>query len=229
MQMLLSEAERRWRSLPPYVAEQWPVILDITRKRGRSGVEPKRSEGAPVPGPLETRCEATDTLGFWPFCSYRRVDLDGRGVAGAARALAVLAAAAHLLPFAELCIAAVACTLQLSLRMEQGMFVESDLPLRVLPAEDATTLATVMATVEEAKGGLAGRCSADWSRTIRLPVVPCDWPYDWRERDVAVDAIQILSRNTRESRSPIAWRLSKSTTGAPAAVGRVYRRVDLWW
>lgn len=43
------------------------------------------------------------------------------------------------------------------------MFVESDLPLRVLPAEDATTLATVMATVEEAKGGLAGRCSADWS------------------------------------------------------------------
>jgi hypothetical protein len=65
-------------------------------------------------------------------------------------------------------VATIARLLQLTLGVEQSVFVEADLLLEVLVAEDAAALATVMATHEETEGLLAARGGADNSRTIRL-------------------------------------------------------------
>lgn len=64
--------------------------------------------------------------------------------------------------------ASIAGLVQLALGMKQRLLVEANLLLDVLVAEDATALATVVATHEETKGLLAARGSADDSRTVRL-------------------------------------------------------------
>lgn len=73
-----------------------------------------------------------------------------------------------MLPLAELGVAAVARTLHLALGVEQSVLVELDLALGVLPAEDAAALSTVVTAIEEAKGGLASRCTADVGGAVRL-------------------------------------------------------------
>lgn len=68
-----------------------------------------------------------------------------------ARALAVAAAQAKVLPLTEGAVAAITRTMPLTFRVEAGKFIETDLLGGVLCAEDATALSTVMAAVEEAK------------------------------------------------------------------------------
>jgi NADPH-dependent ferric siderophore reductase len=62
------------------------------------------------------------------------------------------------LPLTERAVAAITCAMPLTFRVETSKLVETDLPGRVLCAEDATALPAVMAAVEEAKRHLARRC-----------------------------------------------------------------------
>lgn len=131
--------------------------------------EVENSEGAPVPGATAEALRQKASLGgtLWAL-RLRRFDLYGGGALDAARALAIGAARAHLLPLAELRVATIASLVPVTLRVEQGVFVETDLLLEVLVAEDAATLATVMATHEDTERLLAARGGAHDSRTIRL-------------------------------------------------------------
>lgn len=61
-----------------------------------------------------------------------------------------------MLPLAEGAVATVAGTVPMALRMETCELIETDIVARVLPAEDAAALAAMVATLEEAKGLLAG-------------------------------------------------------------------------
>lgn len=63
---------------------------------------------------------------------------------------------------------AIAGALPGAFRMEQGMFVEPHLLLRVLPAIDAAALSAVVTPNEQTKRSLAGRCGAYEGGTIRL-------------------------------------------------------------
>lgn len=122
-------------------------------------------EGAPVPGVRNARRKTTNAVRLWSFCNRRRVDVNS---GGAARALTVVSAIAHLLPLAELSVAAVAGSLQITLRMEPGKLVEPHLARRVLPTEDSSALPTVVAAIEETEWSLASRRRAHGRRIIRL-------------------------------------------------------------
>lgn len=117
-----------------------------------------RSESAPVPGTLEALSEAANAMVFWAFCWWGCLNLNSRYATS--RALAVGAARTEMLPFTEGCMAAIACTMQNSVGMESCQFVKSHLLGRMLPAKDTTTLAAVMAALEETKGLLACRSGA---------------------------------------------------------------------
>lgn len=119
-------------------------------------------EGAPVPGATAEALRQKAGLGstLWTL-GLRRFDLHGSGALDAARALAIGAAGAHLLPLAELRVATIASLVPVTLRVEQSVLVEADLLLEVLVAEDAAALATVMATHKDAEGLLAARSGAD--------------------------------------------------------------------
>lgn len=106
-------------------------------------------EGTPVPRALEALRKAADT-GLRALCCYGCLD---RLCAGAAiaRALAVAAAQAKVLPLTERAVAAITRAVPLTFRMEAGKLVKTDLLRGVLCAEDATALSAVMAAVEEAK------------------------------------------------------------------------------
>ena len=115
-------------------------------------------EGAPVPGALKAGCQATDTIHIWTLSRCRGVDLDCSGTAGA---FTVGAARAHLLPFTELRVASIARPLEVSIRMEESMFVQLHFLLRVLPAKDMPTLSAMVLASEDSKWSLAGRCCTD--------------------------------------------------------------------
>ena len=125
------------------------------------------SESAPIPGPGEAVGDTANAVVLRSLCGGRGVNLDRGGAAGA---LAILPAGAQLLPLAVLGVATVARLLPATLGMEESILVEPDLLMNVLPAEDATTLSTVMAANKETERGLASRCSAHGSGTIRLNV-----------------------------------------------------------
>lgn len=115
-------------------------------------------EGAPIPGALEAGRQATDTMRIWTLSACRGVDLDRSGAAGA---FTVGAAGAHLLPFTELRMASIAGPLQVSIWMEESVFVQLHLALRVLPAEDMATLPAMVLASEDSEWSLASRCRAD--------------------------------------------------------------------
>lgn len=153
---------------PPGRNQQGPSRDIIKLRDGNEdrGTDLGNSEGAPVPGSGEAVGNASDTLIVRAsLCGGGSVNLDSTGATGA---LAVLTAGTHLLPLAVLGVASVAGSLQVSLGMEQGMLVEPDLALGVLPTEDAAALATVVAPIEQAERSLASGRSADIGGTIGL-------------------------------------------------------------
>jgi hypothetical protein len=123
------------------------------------------SERAPVVHILETCSKTAVTLVLRALCC------DG-GIHGRCRhftrAVTVVAAGTHLLPITELAVTTIASPVLSPIRMEGGVLVELHEALRVLPAKDTTALTAVMATIEEAKRSLTGRCGADRCRTIGL-------------------------------------------------------------
>jgi len=122
-------------------------------------------ESAPVPRVLDAGGQAAVTLRLWPLWCDGRVD---GWACRACRALAIVAAKAHLLPLAILALAPIASPMLLSVGVEHGMLVEPHQPLRVLGAEHAAALPTMVAAVEEGERGLAGRRRADGRGIIRL-------------------------------------------------------------
>jgi hypothetical protein len=127
-------------------------------------------ESAPVPCALEALRQATHTGVLWTLRRRRSLDgLGGRGATAAAvGALAVGATGAEVLPLPEGAVAAITGTVPVAFWMEAGELIETDVVARVLPAEDATALAAMVATLEEAKGLLAAGCGADRSGTVSL-------------------------------------------------------------
>ena len=108
---------------------------------------------APIPCALEALRQTADTS-LWTLCCDGC--LNGLCTCAAiARALAVTAAQAKVLPLAEGAVAAITCTMPLAFRVEAGKLIETDLLRGVLCAEDAAALSAVMAAVEEAKWHLA--------------------------------------------------------------------------
>ena len=98
---------------------------------------------------MEARGKTANTLCIRSLRGRGRVDVDSGSIA--ARALAVLPAGAHLLPLTILAVTAIASPLELALGVEQCVFVQLDSLLRVLPAEDTSAFATVVATMEESE------------------------------------------------------------------------------
>jgi hypothetical protein len=123
------------------------------------------SESAPVVHVLEARGKTAVTLVLRSLC--RKRSSNGR-CRHFTRAVAIVAASTQLLPIAKLAVATIASPMLNPIRMERGVLVELHEALRVLPAKDTTTLAAMVATVEEAKGSLTGRRRADGCRTIGL-------------------------------------------------------------
>lgn len=110
-------------------------------------------KGAPVPCALEALRQAADT-GLWTLRCHGCLDWLC-ACATVVGALAVTAAQAEMLPFAERAVAAIAGAVPLALWVEACKLVKTDLLGRVLGAEDAAALSAVMAAVEEAKWCLA--------------------------------------------------------------------------
>lgn len=121
----------------------------------RSEAEVRNLKSAPVPGALEALRQATDA-GLWTLRCNRCLDWLRTGTA-VARALAVAATQAEVLPLTERAVAAIAGAVPLALGVETCELVKTDLLGRVLRAVDATALAAVVAAVEQAKWRLA-RC-----------------------------------------------------------------------
>jgi hypothetical protein len=116
------------------------------------------SEGAPVPGTLEALGNAAHASILWTLRRSRRLNFDSCwAILGA---LAVGAARAKMFPLAERAMATVACTVQDAIGMEACQLIEPHLFVRVLPAEDATALPAVVATLEQAERFLARGCRA---------------------------------------------------------------------
>lgn len=124
--------------------------------------------------------------------------------------------------------ATVASSVQDAFRMEACKLVKTHLICRMLVTEDATTLATVMATLEEAEWLLAAGCRANRCGTIRLPVVAGDGTSNRRHGRVIVQALQILVSNLRDWRSRTVISSALVTVDNPAVVGGAHTGVDLW-
>jgi hypothetical protein len=108
--------------------------------------------------------------------------LNLNGIDAASRALAVGAARAKVLPLAIRGEATVASAVQDTLRMEACKLVKTNLVGRMLIAIDATTLAAVMAALEETEGLLAAGCRANRCGAIRLKRRVSTMGLDWRSR-----------------------------------------------
>jgi hypothetical protein len=109
-------------------------------------------KGTPVPGALETLSKATHTRGLGSL-SWGLDRLGGRDVG--VGALAVASAGPEMLPLAEGAVATIAGAVPMALWMKTRELVKPDLVAGMLPAEDAATLATMVAPLKEAEGFFA--------------------------------------------------------------------------